>query len=101
MTDLPKLTDRQRTALDKISDELQEKWALSDAFDLAFEEETRPGRGHTVTWWCSDGERVAQGRIDIYGNYDGYGVGDLEWIHGGVECECEQCAAELTAEEGA
>lgn len=88
-----KLTDRQRAAIEAILPELREHkisihhWS---SFEIVLRDEIRPGRGHDITWWACDGERVANGRLDVYGNGQ-YGVGDVDWLHGGEDCECDVC----------
>lgn len=92
------LTAKQQESLDRVKAELADRWNMHGIyFDIDYRDESRPGRGHDIAWWACDGERLAQGCIDVYGNGDGYGVGDIDWIHGGEECECEFCEPESGA----
>lgn len=86
----PTPTERQAATLDRIRDELRDRWCLTGHFDLAFEDEIRPGRGHTLRWVLCDGEKIAQGTLDVYGNGD-FGVGDVEWTHTPEGCESDCC----------
>jgi len=63
-----------------------------------FGDETRPGRGRDFNGvWC-DGEKLVQMSLDVYGN--GYlAVADVNWTHGGEDCECEICLDEQDDEE--
>jgi hypothetical protein len=41
-----------------------------------------------------DGECLVQLTIDIYGN--GYmSIAEVDWIHGGEDCECDNCMREM------
>ena len=95
----PTPTGRQAVQLDRIKADLKEKWGLTGHFDLAFEDEVRPGRGHFLRWVMCDGEKIAQGTLDPYGNGD-HGVGDVDWTCRGSECEAECCAEPDDDDEG-
>lgn len=87
---VPTPTGRQQRSLDRVADELRDRWALHAHFDLTFEDEVRPGRGHDLRWTVCDGEKLAQGSLDVYGNGE-YGVGEVDWVHYPEDCEGECC----------
>lgn len=94
-----KLTERQQKRLEKIATELAAHGlnVTPQDFDITLHKESRAGRGHDITWWIYDEEKVAQGRLDPYGNGgNGYGVADVIWSHTGDDCDCDVC--ELPAE---
>ena len=59
---------------------------------VAWADETRPGRGHSVdAIWC-DGEFFVQIWMDVYG-YPSVSVAEMTWLHNSSneECECGPC----------
>jgi hypothetical protein len=67
--DEKRLTNRQKVALDKAAERVKviTGSALS-LWDIAFNEEIRPGRGHDITAWSADGEHIATQYLDPYGH---------------------------------
>lgn len=76
--------------------------ALSDCYwNVEWEEETRPGRGHRFNAiWC-DGEYFAQVLMDVYG-YPSISIAETTWIHNSSdeECDCGPCEARAVTERG-
>jgi hypothetical protein len=94
---MPELTERQQKAMVERVEEAKLHGVDMNPFqpwDWAwhgrFEDETRPGRGHSFNGiWC-DGEKLVQLSMDPYGH--GYmSIADVDWLHGGEDCQCDVC----------
>ena len=79
--DMAKLTAKQIKALEE-ADKRAEHIAGQDLgrWHIAYEEETRPGRGHGITAWAADGEYLATKYLDPYGNGP-LVIAELDLIH--------------------
>lgn len=67
--DKERLKDRQVAELEtmharakKITGEDLGRW------HIAYDDESRPGRGHSITAWAADGENLATAYLDPYGH---------------------------------
>lgn len=88
----PAAVDRARTAgADVNPDETGYGWRLH------FHDESRPGRGHALDAWWTDGEHFVQITMDVYG-YPSVSVASVDWIHAdsNEECPCDSCVTERT-----
>jgi hypothetical protein len=98
MSGLPELTEKQKAALPNLIAEAAAHGLVIPgpwSFDVTFREESRPGRGHDVSLMYCDGDMIATGTVDVYGNGAGLGIGNVEWIHDlSEECECGPCQRE-------
>ena len=99
----PRLTERQERRLIEVIKEIEDRWGVHlnlHRIDKTFAEETRPGRGHDLTWVAYEEDRFFQGTVDVYGNGT-YGVTErVEWACTGNEfCECPHCKAEREGED--
>lgn len=81
------LTDRQEAALDRLvafarrhDVDIRDRHWLS----IAFEPESRPGRGHDIVVSYADSDHVISARIDVYG-HGTTSLGAVEWMHDGSE----------------
>jgi len=94
------LTDRQQAAWPEAIARLQAAGARVPAdiehWSVAYAEEIRPGRGHSISAIHCDGEQFAQITMDVYG-YPTTSYAELDWVHSDSdeECDCPPCAAEL------
>lgn len=61
-------------------------------WDITYDEETRPGRGHYINATYNDGEHFAQILMDVYGG-GSESIAELTWRHSShdEECECDPC----------
>ena len=98
----PELTERQKVAWPEAIAEAQQYVTTSTIseriadydWQVRFQEESRPGRGHDFTaLWC-DGEYIVSIVMDVYGSHS-VGVGECDWIHNSAaeECDCDPCTA--------
>jgi hypothetical protein len=55
---------------------------------ISYEDESRPGRGHSVSALHVDGEHIVHITLDVYG-YGALGVGEIAWTHSSTDSECE------------
>lgn len=72
----------------------------SPYWQVAWAEESRPGRGQALSaTWC-DGEYLVQVRMDVYG-YPSVSVAETTWLHSSSyeECECSYCEKERNTDE--
>ena len=62
---------------------------------VEYDDEVRPGWGHSINATYVDGEVFAQIMMDVYG-YPNVSIGRLTWEHSdsNEECDCEPCVAE-------
>ncbi|WP_280447838.1 hypothetical protein [Nocardia cyriacigeorgica] len=88
----PSLTRRQIGALDRIA-----KFARAHDVDLRVDQlrihyhpETRPGRGHDIEVFYSDGENAIGAYIDVYGNGEP-AIASVNWIHNGGDEQRNPC----------
>lgn len=95
------LTDKQQKALDEAERRIQViTGARLGCWHIAYEPEIRPGRGHDLSAWASDGEHMATQYLDPYG-HGALVVSSIDLIHNdsgedhfdedGI-CECEPAA---------
>jgi hypothetical protein len=104
----PEFTERQAAAWPEAVAEVQRYVDTSTVpthlygWTVQWEDETRPGRGHLFDGFWSDGEYVAQVRMDVYG-YPSVSVGEVSWLHSSSneECDCAPCVAYQDEEYGA
>ncbi|GAB3125834.1 hypothetical protein [Glaciibacter psychrotolerans] len=63
-------------------------------------EESRPGRGCSLSAVYCDGEYFAQVSMDVYG-YPSVAVAEVSWLHNSSddECECAPCKKEREDDE--
>lgn len=95
---LSKMTERQRKAWDEdVLPQLREQdvpspEVASNWMMFEYEDETSPGRGHTLNAVYNDGETFAQVRMDVYG-FPSISVAELYWYHNSSdeECLCQPC----------
>ncbi|MDQ0756104.1 hypothetical protein [Arthrobacter sp. B3I4] len=67
--DLPRLTEKQRAALELAARRVENMHGSHLGFwGIVYAEEVRPGRGHDITAWAADGEAIATQYLDPYGN---------------------------------
>ena len=67
--DLAKLKHPQVKALESAEDRAETITGQNlGKWHIAYQEETRPGRGHDISAWASDGEYLATQYLDPYGN---------------------------------
>lgn len=61
-------------------------------WDITYAEETRLGRGHSISALWLDGEYLVQIRMDVYG-YPNVSVAETRWVHSSYveECDCLPC----------
>ncbi|WNM64575.1 hypothetical protein SEA_MIDNIGHTRAIN_88 [Arthrobacter phage MidnightRain] len=67
--DLPRLTEKQRIALERAEARIERAHGTSlGHWGIVYAEEARPGRGHDITAWAADGELIATQYLDPYGS---------------------------------
>lgn len=95
---VPPLTQRQEDRLQAWLNEITNRLGLHlpgrHALSWRVEDEHRPGRGHDVEAFATDGEHIAWLTMDVYGNgHDGHG--QVTVTHNGAddECSCGDCEA--------
>lgn len=61
-------------------------------WSVNWEDESRPGRGHTMRALWADGEYFASVYMDVYGS-PSVAVAQTDWLHNSSdeECDCEPC----------
>lgn len=97
---MPEFTEKQNRAMaDRIEEaklhavELSPYRSYDTEWHGRFADEQRPGRGHDFTGMWSDGEQLVNIGICVYGT--GYmAIANVDWMHGGEDCECDVCRAE-------
>ncbi len=63
------MTERQIKAMEQAGGRVENICGQSlGRWHIAFEVETRPGRGRDLTAWAADGEYMATQYLDVYGN---------------------------------
>ncbi|MCQ1951597.1 hypothetical protein NNX28_16895 [Arthrobacter sp. zg-Y859] len=63
------LTDRQQKALEQAERRIEVITGTDlGEWHIAYQPESRPGRGHDLSAWASDGEHMATQYLDPYGN---------------------------------
>jgi hypothetical protein len=104
-----RMTDRQARAWGEAlaalrSTHMREAFPSDDPDDwrwtFHWDEETRPGRGQSLTAVFMDGEDTAVIRSDVYGSWT-LAVGTVDWTHSDEddECTCEPCTEQRRIEE--
>ncbi|WP_251153743.1 hypothetical protein [Cellulosimicrobium sp. Marseille-Q4280] len=75
-------------------------WGPGMALHLA--EESRPGRGHDITWSYVDGDHAVTGHVDVYG-HGGFSVATVDFVHSDdfEDCDCRRCTRARRVEEAA
>lgn len=67
--DLPRLTEKQRIALDGAESRVERAHGESlGHWGIVYAEEARPGRGHDITAWAAGDGLIATQYLDPYGN---------------------------------
>jgi hypothetical protein len=100
---MPEFTERQVEAWQEAVAEAQRYVPTSTIptdvghyeWQVAWEDESRLGRGHRFNGtWC-DGEYFVQIRMDVYG-YPDVSVAETNWLHSSSyeDCECSWCERE-------
>lgn len=99
------MTERQAKAWPEAIAEVAKRGVDVDPqphrWNIQWEDESRPGRGHAMHAVWMDGDHVVEIAMDVYG-YPRVAVGTVDWIHNSSdeECECDPCAADRAEEEG-
>lgn len=77
---MPTPTERQERALAELVERARAHGIAVRAHNLeiSYRPETRPGRGHDLFVFASDGERMATAHIDVYGNGDRPAIHDID-----------------------
>lgn len=98
----PDLTERQTAAWPEAVAQAQQHVGGTistdpDSLDwqITFDPESRPGRGHMIrAVWCN-GEHLVEIGMDVYG-YPRVSVAETNWLHNSSdeECGCEPCERE-------
>ena len=91
------LTDRQQKALEVAERRIEVITGSNlGEWHIAYQPESRPGRGHDISAWACDGEYLATQYLDPYGNGD-LVVSGIDLIHSDSDeehfdedgiCEC-------------
>lgn len=90
---MPEMTERQAAAWPEAVADIN-RWGDVDLptslhnWDITWEDEVRPGRGHALNATYNDGEHFAQILMDVYGAPSG-SVAELTWLHASAHEECE------------
>lgn len=86
------LTRRQISALDRIVEfaHTHDVDLSVDQLRIHYHPETRPGRGHDIEVFYSDGENAIGAYIDVYGNGEP-AIASVDWIHNGGDEERNPC----------
>lgn len=91
------LTPRQSAELHRILRNVQEHFGVQirdvEDFNIHYEPEYRPGRGHQIRFDYIDSDHAVSGYMDVYGDTS-LSVGIVSFIHnsGDEECDCTLCA---------
>ena len=91
------LTSRQAAELHRIVRNVQEHFNVQirgvEDFNIHYEEESRPGRGHQIRIDYIDSDHAVTGYMDVYGDTS-LSVANVDFIHnsGDEECDCTLCA---------
>lgn len=92
------MTERQAQSWPGAVDKIR-GYGIEASYDLThydwsirWDEESRPGRGHSFYAIWLDGENIATVWMDVYG-YPTVAVGSTEWVHNDSdeECTCDPC----------
>lgn len=100
---LPRPTERQDCALAEFFEHARAHGLdiREHNIEISYRPETRPGRGHDLVAFASDGERMATAYIDVYGNGDSPAVYDINlacYPALDTTCDLPQCNDEGGAE---
>jgi len=91
------LTAKQAAALQRVVRDAQEHFDVQirgvEDFNIHYEEEFRPGRGHQIRADYIDADHAVSVYMDVYG-YPSWSVANVDFIHnsGDEECDCTLCA---------
>lgn len=102
---MPEMTERQArvwpAAVNELNRAIETDWLTlhGGSWKMHWQDEVRPGRGHSLDAQWNDGEYYAQITMDVYGSYNA-SIASLDWIHTPMEdCDCPVCVAEREEEE--
>lgn len=103
---LPEPTERQSHALTEFLEHAQAHGLdiREHSIEISYRPETRPGRGHDLVAFASDGERMATAYIDVYGNGEGPSIHDINlacFPAHGPTCSLPQCSEGQESEQDA
>jgi len=92
------LTPKQAAALDRVVRDIREHFNVDmrvEDFNIHYEEESRPGRGHQIRADYINADHAVSVYMDVYG-YPSVSVANVDFIHenGSGECECTLCEGE-------
>lgn len=92
------LTAKQSAALERVVREAQEHFNVEmrvEDFNIHYEEESRPGRGHQIRADYINADHAVSVYMDVYG-YPSWSVANVVFIHnsGDEECDCTLCERE-------
>jgi uncharacterized protein YlxP (DUF503 family) len=89
------LTPRQTTELHRIVRKVQEHFGVEirgvEDFNIHYNEEYRPGRGHDIRIDYIDADYAVTGYMDVYGSTS-LSVATVTFIHQDEDCDCSMCA---------
>ena len=91
------LTARQSDSLARIVRKVQEHFGVEirgvEDFNIHYNEEFRPGRGHDIRVDYIDADYAVTAYMDVYGSAS-LSVASVTFIHndGDEECDCTLCA---------
>jgi hypothetical protein len=89
-------TERQTKELNRIIRDMHEHFGIEirsiEDFNIHYNEEYRPGRGHDIRFNFVDGDYAISGYMDVYGSTS-LAVGTVSFMHQDDDCDCSMCAA--------
>jgi len=92
------LTPKQSAALERVVRQAQEHFNVEmrvEDFNIHYEEESRPGRGHQIRADYINADHAVSVYMDVYG-YPSWSVANVDFLHnsGDEECDCTLCERE-------
>jgi len=95
------LTAKQSAALDRVVRDAREHFNVDirvEDFNIHYEEESRPGRGHQIRADYINADHAVSVYMDVYG-YPSWSVANVDFLHnsGDEECDCTLCERESAA----
>lgn len=79
--DKARLTPRQVSELETMNTRAEKiTGAILGPWAIAYQDESRPGRGHSITAWAADGENLATAYLDPYG-HGPLVIAEIDLIH--------------------
>ncbi|SDK80315.1 hypothetical protein [Arthrobacter sp. ok362] len=95
------LTAKQSAALERVVRDAVEHFGVDmrvEDFNIHYEEEVRPGRGHQIRADYINADHAVSVYMDVYG-YPSWSVANVDFLHnsGDEECDCTLCDGEATA----